>query len=69
MWAAFRLGWEPAFGTAARVTDEVSSVRRIGQVLFTDYAFAFEVTSLLIIVAMIGAVILAKRTVLQADGG
>jgi NADH:ubiquinone oxidoreductase subunit 6 (subunit J) len=30
-------------------------------VLFTDYAFAFEVTSLLIIVAMIGAVILAKR--------
>ncbi len=60
-WAAFRLGWEPMFRQSARLTEEVSSVRRIGQVLFTDYAFAFEVTSLLIIVAMIGAVILAKR--------
>lgn len=61
VWAAFRLGWAPELDRGTRVTEGVSSVRRIGQVLFTDYAFAFEVTSLLIIVAMIGAVILAKR--------
>jgi NADH:ubiquinone oxidoreductase subunit 6 (subunit J) len=30
-------------------------------VLFTDYMFAFEVTSILIIVAMVGAVVLARR--------
>jgi NADH:ubiquinone oxidoreductase subunit 6 (subunit J) len=30
-------------------------------VLFRDYALAFEVTSILIIVAMVGAVVLAKR--------
>ena len=42
---------------------EVSSVRAIGISLFTDYAFAFEVTSLLILVAMVGAVVLAKRNV------
>ena len=41
----------------------LSSVRAIGQVLYTDYAFAFEVTSLLILVAMLGAVVLAKRHV------
>ena len=35
--------------------------RDIGQALFTDYAFAFEVTSILILVAMVGAVVLAKR--------
>ena len=29
--------------------------------LFTDYAFAFEVTSILILVAMVGAVVLARR--------
>ena len=29
--------------------------------LFTDYAFAFEVTSVLILVAMVGAVVLAHR--------
>jgi NADH-quinone oxidoreductase subunit J len=40
----------------------VSSVAAIGRTLFTDYAFAFEVTSVLILVAMVGAVVLARRT-------
>ena len=39
----------------------VSSVAAIGRSLFTDYAFAFEVTSILILVAMVGAVVLARR--------
>ena len=39
----------------------LQSVRGLGTVLFTDYSLAFEVTSILIIVAMIGAVVLAKR--------
>jgi NADH-quinone oxidoreductase subunit J len=45
----------------------VSSVRAIGRSLFTDYAFAFEVTSVLILVAMVGAVVLAKRDTLGSD--
>ena len=40
---------------------EVSSVRAIGVALFTDHAFAFEVTSVLILVAMVGAVVLARK--------
>lgn len=40
---------------------QLGSVRELGRVLFTDYMFAFEVTSILIIVAMVGAVVLAKR--------
>ena len=39
----------------------VSAVGSIGRILFTDYAFAFEVTSILILVAMVGAVVLARR--------
>jgi len=39
----------------------LQSVRTLGNVLFTDYSLAFEVTSILIIVAMVGAVVLAKR--------
>jgi len=39
----------------------VSSVRELGRVLFTDYVFAFEATSVLILVAMVGAVLLARR--------
>ena len=44
------------FGNAA-----VSDVASIGRALFTDYAFPFEVTSVLILVAMVGAVVLARR--------
>ena len=40
---------------------EVSSVARIGHALFTDHAFAFEATSILILVAMVGAVVIARR--------
>ena len=39
----------------------ISSVRALGRVLFTDYMFAFEVTSILIIAAMVGAVVLAGK--------
>jgi NADH-quinone oxidoreductase subunit J len=39
----------------------VSSVRELGRVLFTDYMFAFEATSILILVAMVGAVVLARQ--------
>jgi NADH-quinone oxidoreductase subunit J len=39
----------------------ISSVRSVGRVLFTDYVFAFEATSILILVAMVGAVVLAGR--------
>jgi NADH-quinone oxidoreductase subunit J len=39
----------------------ISSVQQVGTVLFTDYMFAFEATSILILVAMVGAVVLARR--------
>jgi NADH-quinone oxidoreductase subunit J len=39
----------------------VSSVTLMGQQLFTRHTFAFEATSILILVAMIGAVVLARR--------
>jgi NADH-quinone oxidoreductase subunit J len=39
----------------------VTSVAVIGRLLFTAYSFQFEVTSILILVAMVGAVVLARR--------
>jgi NADH-quinone oxidoreductase subunit J len=57
LWVLTKGGGESgAFPGAA-----VSSVRAIGRSLFTDYAFAFEVTSILILVAMVGAVVLARQ--------
>ena len=46
---------------AATAPATVSSVRELGRVLFTDHVFAFEATSILILVAMVGAVVLARR--------
>jgi NADH-quinone oxidoreductase subunit J len=39
----------------------VNSVADMGRVLFTRHTFAFEATSILILVAMVGAVVLARR--------
>jgi NADH-quinone oxidoreductase subunit J len=51
-------GERPTIAAGAR---PVGSVAEIGRALFTDYAFPFEVTSVLILVAMVGAVVLARR--------
>jgi NADH-quinone oxidoreductase subunit J len=40
---------------------QASSVRHLAQVLFSQYLVPFEVTSILILVAIIGVVVLAKR--------
>jgi NADH-quinone oxidoreductase subunit J len=59
VWALTRVGinWF-AEGTSAA---SVSSVALIGRALFTRHAFAFEATSILILVAMVGAVLLAGK--------
>jgi len=57
--------------SAARVTGEqsvlapldpaVPDINRLGRVLFTDYIFAFEVTAVLLTIAVVGAVVLIRR--------
>jgi len=57
VWALTKHGGESGVFPGGSVT----SVAIIGRLLFTEYAFAFEVTSVLILVAMLGAVVLARR--------
>jgi NADH-quinone oxidoreductase subunit J len=58
-WALSKTGGLSAgVGDAAQA---VSSVEALGVKLFTDYMFAFEITSILIIAAMVGAVVLARK--------
>lgn len=59
-WAILRVPNRPVLADA-QVGERVSSVAQIGRELFTTHAFAFEVTSVLILVAMVGAVVLAKK--------
>ena len=50
--------WMP-IGPAA----EVGTVEAVGRALFTDYLLAFEITSVLLLAAVIGAIALAKRKI------
>ena len=43
------------------------SVAEIGRILFTKYAFAFEATSVLILIAMVGSIVLAGRHVAERN--
>lgn len=56
VWVLLRNAPGATFGPSS-----VSSVAAIGRTLFTDYAFQFEITSVLILVAMLGAVVMARR--------
>ena len=59
VWAMQRVGTTPLAESDAVAT--LHSVRELGRVLYTRHAFAFEATSVLILVAMVGAVVLARR--------
>ena len=60
MWALSRVG-AASFSTDPNAAAAISSVARIGTGIFTTHAFAFEVTSVLILVAMVGAVVIARK--------
>ena len=50
-------------GPAAEIPADFGGYRTVGAALFTDWVLAFEVTSLLLLAAMVGAVVLAKRSI------
>ncbi len=48
-------------GDRGEVAAQFGSVEQVGAALFTKYVFPFELTSILLIVAIIGAVVLGKK--------
>ena len=49
-------------GAAPRGPGAPGGVEVMGRLLFTDYLFPFELTSVLLLAAMVGVMLLAKRT-------
>lgn len=50
-----------AKSVAGPLDDPISNPVQIGRVLFTDYLWAFEITSVLLVIAVVGAVTLARH--------
>jgi NADH-quinone oxidoreductase subunit J len=46
-----------------RVAPDFGTVRAVGRLLFTQYLLPFEVTSVLLLVAIVGAVVVAKARI------
>ena len=47
-------------GKTAAPPEDFGTVAQIGELLFTDYLFAFEITSVLLVIAVTAAVVLAR---------
>ena len=55
----------PAAAATGQGGDVTGNTESIGQVLYSTYLFPFEVASLILLVAMVGAVILSKKGILD----
>lgn len=55
--------WYSNFDSPADVPDTFGTTAQVGEFLFTDFVLPFEVASILLLAAMVGAVVLAKSKV------
>ncbi|MBL8047323.1 MAG: NADH-quinone oxidoreductase subunit J [Chthonomonas sp.] len=60
---AYQVFWPLREFVMPKAHDSYGSPQAIGITLFTDYAYPFEVTSVLLLVGVVGSVLLAKRRV------
>jgi len=56
-----------AHSGAGQVTGAGDNVTKLGQSVFTRYLLPFEITSVLLVIAVVGAVVLARRPQRSAD--
>jgi NADH-quinone oxidoreductase subunit J len=51
----------PALAAPAPMLSEISNTRALGQLIYTHYLYIFQVSGLILLVAMIGAIVLTLR--------
>jgi NADH-quinone oxidoreductase subunit J len=51
----------PALAAPAPMLTEISNTRALGQLIYTHYLYIFQVSGLILLVAMIGAIVLTLR--------
>jgi NADH-quinone oxidoreductase subunit J len=61
VWYGYAQPTPAAAANASTAGQHTGNVELIGRMLYTDYLIPFEVASMLLLVAMIGAIVLAKR--------
>ena len=46
---------------STQISNEISNTHSLGQVLYTDYIYVFQISGMILLVAMIGAIVLTFR--------
>ena len=58
-------GWkfkpELSDSSATQISSEISNTHSLGQVLYTDYVHVFQISGMILLIAMIGAIVLTFR--------
>jgi hypothetical protein len=54
-------------GVPGDLDSKVPDINQLGELLFTDYLYAFEITSVLLVIAVVGAVLLSRRGARRAE--
>ena len=57
-------GWKykpDLFETTNLITNEISNTHALGQILYTDYIHIFQISGMILLIAMIGAIVLTFR--------
>jgi len=49
-----------ATGLIGKAPDDFGSVEQVARLMFTDYLYPFELTGVLLLIAVVGAVVVAK---------
>jgi len=62
--AAWQFGGDVTANAAAPTPQisETSNIEALGQIIYTDYIYAFQIAGMILLVAMIGAIVLTLRT-------
>ncbi len=55
--------------TLSPKADSMGTVESIGKILYGSYLFQFEITSILLLATIVGAILLAKKKFSQGSGG
>ncbi len=48
--------------------EDYGTVRAVGRLLFTDYLVPFELTSILLLIAIVGAIVMTKKAPQEGEG-
>ena len=54
-------GARPAAGAINEMAEGATDIAQLGRSLFTTYVFAFEITSVLLVIAVVAAVVVARK--------